>query len=179
MTLALTAWSLAGSGSPERLAAQADSAAQAAAATITAADLRLRIGALAHDSMRGRPTPSPELEKAARHIARRFEEYGLRPAAGDSYLQTFPIAVSGAGRPDQQSVDINGPGGGPLDPADFISLPGGSAQAVGPLAVASLGGASVAAGAIAAVHVTEADTRSALSMTCPHCCSASPMVQFD
>ena len=37
----------------------------AAVATITAADLAARIGVVAHDSMMGRWTPSPELEKAA------------------------------------------------------------------------------------------------------------------
>lgn len=162
-TLALATLCVACSGPAEHLSAQSDPAEREAAATITAADLRLRIGALAHDSMRGRPTPSPELEKAARHIARRFAEIGLRPVDDDSYLQTYPLTVSGVGSADRQSVDIQGPGGGPLDAADFISLPGGTAQAVAPLSIATLDGAGVAVGAIAAVHVTEADTRTALS----------------
>jgi hypothetical protein len=36
-------------------------AQERAAATITAADIADRVGRLAHDSMRGRFTPSPEL----------------------------------------------------------------------------------------------------------------------
>ena len=79
--------------SPERVVAQSErEAREEAAATITAADLSARIGALAHDSMRGRATPSPEIDKTARHIAGRFKEFGLLPGDGDSYLQLYPLA---------------------------------------------------------------------------------------
>ena len=53
----------------------------AAVATITAADLAARIGVLAHDSMMGRWTPSPELEKAAQYLAAEFARLGLVPGA--------------------------------------------------------------------------------------------------
>ncbi|HWO88981.1 MAG TPA: M28 family peptidase [Gemmatimonadales bacterium] len=67
-------------------------AVRRAVETITEADMRSRIGALAHDSMRGRDTPSPELESAARWIASEFRRFGLRPG-GDSgtYLQRYSI----------------------------------------------------------------------------------------
>ena len=142
--------------------AQAYSAAAAAAGTITATDLRLRIGALAHDSMRGRATPSPELDKAARHIARRFEEFGLRPADGDSYLQEYPLTASRAGTPGRQMLAIDGPGGGAIATTDYIAVPGGRGQAAGPLVISTPGRAAPPTGAIALVRVRPEDTRGAL-----------------
>ncbi|MGD8727856.1 MAG: hypothetical protein PVH40_09435, partial [Gemmatimonadales bacterium] len=52
---------------PQTAAAQATSpdAARRAAETITEAGFRARLETLAHDSMRGRDTPSPELLEAA------------------------------------------------------------------------------------------------------------------
>lgn len=76
-----------------RTPAVADSAAiRAAVATITEADYRRRISILADDSMRGRATPSPELEEVATWIAGEFRRFGLRPG-GDSgtFLQRYPI----------------------------------------------------------------------------------------
>jgi Zn-dependent M28 family amino/carboxypeptidase len=60
--------------------------------TITAADVRRRIGIIAHDSMGGRDTPSPGLELTARYIAAEFARLGLSPA-GDSgtFIQRYPI----------------------------------------------------------------------------------------
>ncbi|RMH23046.1 MAG: M28 family peptidase, partial [Gemmatimonadetes bacterium] len=49
----------------------------AAAATITPEDYRARLEVIAHDSMRGRFTPSPELEEVAAWIRDRFESFGL------------------------------------------------------------------------------------------------------
>jgi hypothetical protein len=47
---------------------------------------------LASDAMRGRDTPSPELEEAALYIAARFEGMGLTPAGGDgSFIQRWPF----------------------------------------------------------------------------------------
>jgi hypothetical protein len=63
--------------------------------TITEADYRARIGVIADDSMRGRGTPSPELEKVASWIAGEFQRFGLRPG-GDSgsFLQRYRIRRS-------------------------------------------------------------------------------------
>jgi hypothetical protein len=68
-------------------------AVQAAAETITEADFRAKLGQLAHDSTRGRETPSPELEKATEWVAAQFRNAGLEPA-GDAggYLQRFELA---------------------------------------------------------------------------------------
>src|SRR5258708_5425190 len=59
--------------------------------SITAADVRRRIALLASDSLRGRGTPSPGLEQAARYAAREFQRLGLRPAGDSGYLQRYTI----------------------------------------------------------------------------------------
>ena len=80
------------------LAAQAPSPSrlqiERAAGTITAADVRRRIGVIAADSMRGRYTPSAELEETAEWIASEFRRVGLQPGGdGASFLQRYPIRV--------------------------------------------------------------------------------------
>jgi hypothetical protein len=59
---------------------------------VTAELIARHVGALAADSMRGRATPSPELEKAAAYVAEAFRRAGL-DSAGDSgaYVQRYPI----------------------------------------------------------------------------------------
>ncbi|HJR35668.1 MAG TPA: hypothetical protein VJ817_12005, partial [Gemmatimonadales bacterium] len=63
-----------------------------AAGSITEADVRARIGIIAHDSMGGRNTPSPGLTRTADYIAREFKRLGLKPG-GDagSFLMKYPI----------------------------------------------------------------------------------------
>ncbi len=54
----------------------------------------------ASDELRGRDTPSPELDRAADYLEMRFEEFGLEPwGNAPSYRQSveFPIHVSPAG----------------------------------------------------------------------------------
>ncbi len=64
-----------------------------AANSITAAEIRQRIGILAHDSMRGRITPSPELDEVAAYIASEFRRLGLEPGGDDgSFVQRYPLA---------------------------------------------------------------------------------------
>ncbi len=55
----------------------------AALASITADDLRQKVFTLAADSMRGRDTPSPEIEATAIWIASQMEAAGLTPGAAD------------------------------------------------------------------------------------------------
>ena len=60
--------------------------------TITEAGFRARLDALAHDSTRGRETPSPELDKAATWTADQFRSAGLQPAGdGNGFLQRFQL----------------------------------------------------------------------------------------
>jgi len=65
-----------------------------AIATITPEDFRTRIGVLAHDSLRGRFTPSPGLNSAARYIAREFASFGLEPGGDDgTFIQWYPVGT--------------------------------------------------------------------------------------
>jgi hypothetical protein len=71
---------------------------QQAAQSITQNDVRRRIGIIADDSMRGRDTPSPELDKVAEYIAGEYRRFGLRPAGdANGYLQSL-LARSLPGR---------------------------------------------------------------------------------
>jgi len=88
-TLALL---LAAASSPLLAQARRAAAVQAAAATITETEYRQRIGVIADDSMRGRGTPSPELDEVANYIAGEFQRFGLRPGGDNgTFLQRYPI----------------------------------------------------------------------------------------
>jgi len=89
----------------------ADAAAGAAAALIDVDDLRSRLGIIADDSMRGRDTPSPELQQTAEYVAAEFESFGLRPGNGDSWLQEYPLTTMSAGPESAHRVAITGPNG--------------------------------------------------------------------
>jgi len=70
---------------PPRLAAQDPS-------RITAELMARHVRALADDSMRGRATLSPEIEKAAAYVAAAFARAGLDPAGeGGAYIQRFTV----------------------------------------------------------------------------------------
>lgn len=65
--------------------AQVEAAANLDAALehIDASDLRAHIAQLASDTMRGRPTPSPELDDAATYIATALAGHGVAPGPGE------------------------------------------------------------------------------------------------
>jgi hypothetical protein len=74
------------------LAAQTAAPLARAAATITEGDVMRRVSAIAADSMLGRATPSPGLERTAEYVASEFHRAGLRPAGDNgSYLQRFAV----------------------------------------------------------------------------------------
>lgn len=74
-----------------------------AAATITQDDFAWRVGVIAHDSMQGRDTPSPGLEKTARWIASEFRSLGFRGGAEDgSFIQRYPL--------EQVALDVEASG---------------------------------------------------------------------
>jgi hypothetical protein len=63
-----------------------------AARTITEADFGWRVGVIAHDSMQGRNTPSPGLNRTADWIASEFSRLGLRGGADDgAFIQRYPL----------------------------------------------------------------------------------------
>ena len=75
------------------LDAQAPGPLDAAAETITPSDLRARLEILAHDSMLGRATPSPGLERAATYVVGELRRLGLRPAGDDgTFVQRFGVS---------------------------------------------------------------------------------------
>ena len=96
----MRSWSvlLSALAAPAALAAQAPppptlpAAVERAAHSITLEDVRRRVHVLADDSMKGRDTPSPELEQAAAYVAAEFRRFGLRPG-GDSgtFIQRYAI----------------------------------------------------------------------------------------
>src|SRR5256885_14127209 len=55
---------------------------QRAAQTISPDDIRRRINIIADDSMKGRDTPSPELDKTAAYIAGEYRRFYPKPAGG-------------------------------------------------------------------------------------------------
>ena len=75
---------------------------QEAVATITPADMYSRIEFLASDAMRGRDTPSPELNIAASYLVNQHKLFGLQPGGENrSYYQWYPyplrrLSASGA-----------------------------------------------------------------------------------
>jgi hypothetical protein len=74
------------------LSAQTAAPLHRAAASITEADVKRRIGIIADDSMMGRDTPSRGLELTARYVADQFRRFGLRPAGDDgSWFVRYPV----------------------------------------------------------------------------------------
>lgn len=70
---------------------RASASLRTAAETITASDMYDRIAFLASDDLRGRDTPSPGLEAAARWIADELASFGLEPGAADGWFQRYPF----------------------------------------------------------------------------------------
>jgi len=62
------------------------------ASTITQDDYAWRIGVIAHDSMQGRNTPSPGLDKTAEWIASEFRRFGFKGGAQNgAFIQRYPL----------------------------------------------------------------------------------------
>jgi aminopeptidase YwaD len=69
-------------------------AASASQETITADALLEQVRILASPPMTGRGVGTPGIERAADHIAREFQDAGLKPGGTDGYRQTFEV-ISG------------------------------------------------------------------------------------
>ena len=77
---------------PGLAAAQTPASVQRAVQSISPDDIRRRIAIIADDSMRGRDTPSPELEKVATYIAGEFRRIGLKPGGDNgTFLQRYSL----------------------------------------------------------------------------------------
>ncbi|HEX6911743.1 MAG TPA: hypothetical protein VF142_15175, partial [Longimicrobium sp.] len=87
-------------------------------AAITAADLRERLGIVAHDSMQGREVGTPGMARATNYIVRELQRLGLRPAGDDgTYLDRVDLVRT------QVRFDATF-NGAPLGPADLIPVSG-------------------------------------------------------
>jgi hypothetical protein len=76
---------------PMSLSAQ-QAGIEEAVRTITEDDFAWRVGVIAHDTMQGRNTPSPGLDKTAEWIASEFRRMGLRGGAEDGgFIQRYPL----------------------------------------------------------------------------------------
>ncbi len=131
-------------GAPATLSAQA-TALDRAAATITETDVRRRINIIADDSMGGRNTPSPGLDKTARHIAGEFKRLGLKPGGdGGTYLLSYPI-VTRRLLPAQSMVRFGQISG---ERGVRTTLDAGAALLFGPTDAAVKGGVVLVGGAV-------------------------------
>jgi Zn-dependent M28 family amino/carboxypeptidase len=93
--------------------------------TIITAELMGRhIGVLAHDSMRGRGTPSREIELTADYVEQVFRRLGLRPAGENgSFRQRFPVPARGSGTPGTgPNVIAVLPGSDPALAAEYVAV---------------------------------------------------------
>lgn len=120
------------------LALGAQSAVEPAVHGISEEDLRRRVGILAHDSMRGRDTPSPELRQTAQYVASEFRRVGLEPGGDDGgYIQHYTLRRV---RLDTARSQVELSGGVTWRfPADVLQLFGryAPAGATGPAVVAT------------------------------------------
>ncbi len=95
-----------------------------AVSSITAEDFIRRVGVIAHDSMRGRDTPSRGLNMTAQYIADEFRRMGLSPGAPNgSFIQEYPLI--------RERVDIGG---------SSVAIEGGRTLRFGPDASLLSGG---------------------------------------
>lgn len=100
--------------------ARADPGVQAAAGTITAAEMREHIAYLASDALRGRDTPSPGLDSAAAYLAREFARLGLQGGAGQgSFIQHYPLRPRNVPAPNVVAIF---PGADPTLRNEYVVL---------------------------------------------------------
>ena len=119
-----------------------------AVSSITAEDFVRRVGIIAHDSMRGRNTPSPELDQTAEYLAGEFRKMGLLPGAGGgSFIQRYPLR--------RERVDVEASG---------VSIPGGRTLRLGTDVILLSGGATGPRGISGPVVVVSGTPDSAQSL---------------
>ena len=89
------AWIAAFLTIPASATAQSNGGGDAAVNSITPDDIIGLIGVMAHDSMRGRETPSPELDQVAEWVGEKFQSFGLKPGGDNgTFVQRYPLRVA-------------------------------------------------------------------------------------
>ncbi len=111
---------------PTALAAQSSATVEQAIQSIKPSDILHRIGVIADDSMKGRDTPSPELDLTARYIAKQFREFGLKAAGDDGgFIQHYPLFRIARQLAVETSTGITWSGG-----EEVLQLAGGGADSL-------------------------------------------------
>lgn len=99
------------------------------------AELRRVVSVIAHDSMLGRPTPSPQLDQSAQFIAAEFAKAGLAPLGDErGFLRRYPVVETvldeaqariefGPGTTWRLGQDFFWAGGGGGDPTGVLRGP--------------------------------------------------------
>ncbi|MEI6890272.1 MAG: M20/M25/M40 family metallo-hydrolase [Bacteroidales bacterium] len=88
-----------------------------------------QISYLASDSMKGRNTPSPQLDSAASYIARNFKQWGIEPWKG-SFFQEVPICSDQLGDSNELAIIRNGASFQMTIKADYVPYDFSSAVSV-------------------------------------------------
>lgn len=102
----------------------ADTAAESSAAL---ARVKADLFFLAGEECEGRGLETDGIQKAARHIAKAFEQAGLKPAGTDGYFQPFPVYTGRAERGPKQALTFTRGEGSPVAPKlddGFVPLAG-------------------------------------------------------
>ena len=111
---------------PAALAAQSSATVEQAIQSIKPSDILHRIGVIADDSMKGRDTPSRELDLTAKYIANQFREFGLKPAGDDGgFIQHYPLLRIARQLAVETSTGVTWSGG-----EEVLQLSGGEADSL-------------------------------------------------
>jgi len=173
MKLVTSIVSLIALGAPAALLAQATGPGRAAA-TITEADVRRRINIIADDSMGGRNTPSPGLDKTARYIAGEFKRLGLKPGGDNgTYLLSYPI-VSRRLLPAQSTVRFGQISG---ERGVRTTLDAGAALFYGPTDAVVKGGVVLVGGAVVVDSLKAEDLRNRMVVYVPAAATSGGSLQ--
>jgi len=76
--------------------------------SISGQKIKQHLEFLTSDDMKGRDTPSPELDSCAQYIADQFKSYGCKPVKGNSYFQYFNVTRNTLSEPNIFKL-ISGP----------------------------------------------------------------------
>ncbi len=145
---------------PVRAAADAGASVEQAVASITPEDLYARIAFLASDLLRGRDTPSRELDITASYIVSEFEAMGLEPGGENGgYIQSYPFPLVATSTEGVRLAVVSDEAAPTLNPGrDFIAVAGEPASGQGDLVYVGSNPAAdafrTAAGEVAMVSVT-------------------------
>lgn len=141
---------------PVSLAAQGSDGINHAVRSITAEDVRHRIGVIADDSMLGRDTPSPGLDMTARYIGEEFRRIGLAPGGDDNgYIQHYPVTEI------LTSLSVTSSAGGGLAAGEsVVQLAGGPAPdgITGPVVIVNGSGKPAGSMSLAGAIVVQGAT---------------------